>query len=75
MVGQVAAWYEAASPLERMSWGGLAACGLLGGFHLLERWWRLRQRRGDTGGICSRGFSGGWRRESWMPARRSTTAS
>ena len=50
-------WYESASSLERVSWGGIAACALLGGFHLVGRWWGLRWR-----GVIPDGFESRFQR-------------
>lgn len=38
-------WYGRTPPPERVTWGGLVACGSLGLVVLLERMWRLRERR------------------------------
>ena len=38
-------WYGRTPPPERVTWGGLVACGGLGLVVLLERIWRLRERR------------------------------
>ncbi len=39
------AWYVRTPPPERVTWGGLSACGGLGVVVLIERMLRLRQRR------------------------------
>jgi biopolymer transport protein ExbB len=39
------AWYRGTPPWERVTWGGLAAAGLLGALTLLERLVRLRRGR------------------------------
>lgn len=39
------AWYARTPPAERVTWGGLVACGGLGLVVLVERCWRLRARR------------------------------
>lgn len=38
------AWYNATPPLDRITWGGLAACGFLGVVVLLGRMLKLRAR-------------------------------
>ena len=38
-------WYGRTPPPERVTWGGLVSCGGLGLVVLLERIWRLRERR------------------------------
>jgi hypothetical protein len=38
-------WYSTTPPADRMTWGGLAACGLLGLSVLGERSLRLRKAR------------------------------
>jgi len=40
----VLAWYERTPAGERMAWGGLGACAVLGACVALERSWRLRLR-------------------------------
>lgn len=42
---RVRAWYTRTPPPERVTWGGLVACGGLGLYVLIERTIRLRQRR------------------------------
>ncbi len=41
----LADWYRRTPPSERVTWGGLAACGGLASFVLLERIFRLRLRQ------------------------------
>lgn len=41
----LADWYRRTPPSERVTWGGLVACGGLASFVLLERMFRLRLRR------------------------------
>lgn len=41
----LADWYHRTPPSERVTWGGLVACGGLASFVLLERMFRLRLRR------------------------------
>jgi biopolymer transport protein ExbB len=38
-------WYLGTPPSDRVTWGGLAACGVLGLSVLLERSWRLKRAR------------------------------
>ena len=45
MVRWLAHWYVRTPPPERVTWGGLAACGGLGLVVLIERMLRLRERR------------------------------
>ena len=45
MVRWLAHWYVRTPPPERVTWGGLAACGGLGLVVLMERMLRLRERR------------------------------
>ncbi|MDG3005219.1 MotA/TolQ/ExbB proton channel family protein [Paludisphaera mucosa] len=42
--GDVLVWYERTPPGERMAWGGLGACVVLGACVTLERLFRLRRR-------------------------------
>lgn len=44
-LGEFQAWYHRTPPMERATWGGLAACVLLGLGTTLERAWRLRAKR------------------------------
>ncbi|MHB1561688.1 MAG: MotA/TolQ/ExbB proton channel family protein [Isosphaeraceae bacterium] len=41
----LADWYRRTPPSERVTWGGLVACGGLASFVLVERMFRLRLRR------------------------------
>jgi biopolymer transport protein ExbB len=41
----VMAWYRRTPPADRVTWGGMAACGGLGLYVILERLARLRRRR------------------------------
>jgi biopolymer transport protein ExbB len=43
--GRATAWYRQTPPADRITWGGLAACGGLGLGVVLERLVRLRRRR------------------------------
>jgi biopolymer transport protein ExbB len=45
MVSSLAEWYGRTPPPERVTWGGLLACGGLGLVVLMERMLRLRERR------------------------------
>jgi len=45
LIRMIGAWYEQTPPLERVSWGGLVACGLLGVFTLVNRLWMVRRSR------------------------------
>jgi len=42
---QAAAWFAQTAPTDRIIWGGLGACAVLGLSVLLERWFRLRHGR------------------------------
>src|SRR5579875_1827541 len=44
-VASLAEWYGRTPPPERVTWGGLVACGGLGLVVLMERTLRLRERR------------------------------
>ncbi len=44
VAGEVLLWYEGTPAGERMAWGGLAACAVLGACATLERLVRLRRR-------------------------------
>lgn len=44
LAGEALVWFERTPPGERMAWGGLAACAVLGGCATLERLVRLRRR-------------------------------
>jgi biopolymer transport protein ExbB len=44
-MAKTAAWYKHSPPADRVTWGGLGASALLGGWVLLERWLRLGRRR------------------------------
>lgn len=39
------AWYNATPPADRVTWGGLGACAVLGSLVMLERTWKVRRRR------------------------------
>jgi biopolymer transport protein ExbB len=41
----VRSWYLRTPPVDRMTWGGLAACALLGAGVAFERSWRVRRGR------------------------------
>jgi biopolymer transport protein ExbB len=41
----VMAWYRRTPPAERVTWGGMIACGLLGVLVILERLLKLRHRK------------------------------
>ena len=42
---QILAWYHRTPPVDRITWGGLAGCVVLGLFVLVERLTQLRRRR------------------------------
>lgn len=39
------AWYRSTPPMDRITWGGLIACGFLGLLTAIERTWRVRKSR------------------------------
>jgi biopolymer transport protein ExbB len=43
LAGRAAHWYRTTPPTDRMTWGGLIACAVLGGSVLVERTARLRR--------------------------------
>ncbi len=45
LASQAAAWYERTPSADRITWGGLGACAVLGLMVLFERMIRLRRRR------------------------------
>lgn len=46
LVGRrLSGWYHATPPMDRITWGGLIACGFLGLLTAVERTWRVRKRR------------------------------
>ena len=47
-------WYRQTPPVDRVTWGGLGACGVLGFLVLCERSWSLRKRRITPGGFLKR---------------------
>jgi biopolymer transport protein ExbB len=44
-IDSASAWYNQTPPMERISWGGLAVCVVLGSWVFLERAFRLRRSR------------------------------
>ena len=53
--GQVAVeWYQRTPPVDRVTWGGLGACGVLGLLVMAERMLVLRRRRVTPGGFLKR---------------------
>jgi biopolymer transport protein ExbB len=51
---QSADWYRRTPPVDRVTWGGLGACGVLGLLVLAERTLVLRRRRVTPGGFLKR---------------------
>jgi len=51
---EAAAWYRRTPPAERVTWGGLGACGVLGLLVLAERTLQLRRRRVTPGNFLKR---------------------
>ncbi len=47
-------WYRQTPPVDRVTWGGLGACGVLAVLVLFERSWSLRRRRVTPGGFLKR---------------------
>ncbi len=39
------AWYNRTPPVDRVTWGGLGACAVLGTLVMVERTWKVRRRR------------------------------
>jgi biopolymer transport protein ExbB len=53
--GQLAVdWYRRTPPVDRVTWGGLGACGVLGLLVMAERTLVLRRRRVTPGGFLKR---------------------
>ena len=52
--GEALAWYRRTPPADRVTWGGLGACGVLGLMVLAERTLALRRRRVTPGGFLKR---------------------
>ena len=51
---RAADWYRQTPPVDRVTWGGLGACGVLGVLVLLERTMVLRKRRVTPAGFLKR---------------------
>jgi biopolymer transport protein ExbB len=51
---RAAEWYRRTPPVDRVTWGGLGACGVLGMLVLAERTLVLRRRRVTPGGFLKR---------------------
>jgi biopolymer transport protein ExbB len=47
-------WYRQTPPVDRVTWGGLGACGVLAFLVLFERTFALRRRRVTPGGFLKR---------------------
>ncbi len=51
---QASDWYRRTPPVDRVTWGGLGACGVLGLMVMAERTMALRRRRVTPGGFLKR---------------------
>lgn len=51
---RAAEWYRLTPPVDRVTWGGLGACGVLGLWVMAERTLVLRRRRITPGGFLKR---------------------